>query len=955
MVHPENHRSLVGRESELAALGEVVRTVRRGGRLAVVEGEAGIGKTSLIDAALEMARETGVAVLSSKAEELEAHRPYGAIADCVGRDRLDEQLGVWDLRPDASGERQFRVAETVLELLDGMCARGSVVVAIEDLHWADPATLGVLARVAAGIDRLPAALVVSARPQPRRPELERLLGVLAARGATSVVVGPLDERSSAGLLEGLLGAPPGARLLRQARGAAGNPLFLSELVGALQADGAIVQRDDTADLATDEPGPSLPLTILHRLSFLPPDVLDLLGLAAVIGASFAAVDLARLAGRPVSELVPALRSAQRAGVLEEKGDRLAFRHELIREALYEDMALSVRRGLHAQFARALADAGEPAERVAEHLVRGAEPGDERAVSSLVDAARALVGRAPAAAVDLYREAIALSADPQARRADLLPELAAALVSAGRLGEGEAECREALAGNLDAAWAGRLRLLLMFLLTRRGRTAEAVREGEAGLATPLPEQDRVQLRALVAMSRVFEGEIEPAERESRAILAQSDDELARALATNTLAMAADGRGAFSEAADLIAPNVRWADESGSRFAHDTRPHMILGLMLWRLDRLDEAVATIQRGRRAAESLGLGDAVPVYHYQLAVVHFLRGRLDDALAELAAHAQLAGQTDIGWRLAAESLHTLIAVHRDDFLAAERHVEAAERDAAAGAPPFGTDLMVLARTRVLEATGNMTAALDTIAGTFDAMAAAGAATFLPVLGPDFARLAARAGQPARAARVVEELQQIAARNAGAASLEAGALWARGLLEADADALLAAVELLRGTGRVLEAARAAEDAAASGDRARELLEEARATYEGCGATHDLARVDAALRKLGTRRGVTGPRRRAATGWDALTDTELNVVRLVAERLTNPEIGERMFISRRTVQTHVSSALAKVGVANRRELAAEATRRGGWRLRVEGVGEETEQPQPAVEVTRRPAVDEDRA
>jgi DNA-binding CsgD family transcriptional regulator len=207
----------------------------------------------------------------------------------------------------------------------------------------------------------------------------------------------------------------------------------------------------------------------------------------------------------------------------------------------------------------------------------------------------------------------------------------------------------------------------------------------------------------------------------------------------------------------------------------------------------------------------------------------------------------------------------------------------------------------------------------------------------------------------VVEELQRIVSRNVGAGSLEAGALWARGLLERDADALLAAVELLRGTGRVLEAARAAEDAATTGDQARELLEEARATYERCGATHDLARVDAALRKLGARRGVTGPRRRAATGWDALTDTELKVVRLVAERLTNPEIGERMFISRRTVQTHVSSALAKVGVANRRELAAEATRRGGRRLRVEGVGEEPQQPQPAVEVTRRPAVDEDRA
>ena len=96
------------------------------------------------------------------------------------------------------------------------------------------------------------------------------------------------------------------------------------------------------------------------------------------------------------------------------------------------------------------------------------------------------------------------------------------------------------------------------------------------------------------------------------------------------------------------------------------------------------------------------------------------------------------------------------------------------------------------------------------------------------------------------------------------------------------------------------------------------------------------MRERGARRGVGGPRRRPATGWDALTDTELKVVRLVAERLTNPEIAERMFISRRTVQTHVSHALAKAGVATRRELAAEAARHSGWQLRVEGAGENTE-------------------
>ena len=929
--------SLVGRAPELEALGKLVRQMRRGGRLAVVEGEAGIGKTRVVEATVEAARESGITVLTSKAEELDGRRPYGAIVDCVGRERLEEHLGPWEPRPEVGGERQFRVAETVLETLDDLCARGPVLVAIEDLHWADAATPGALARVAGGIERLPAALLVSTRTQPRRPELERLLGVLANRGATRVRLGPLDEQACVALLQDLVGARPGAQLVAQAARAGGNPLFICELVGALLSDGAIVRADGTAELTSDDVTLPLPLTILHRLSYLEPELLDLLGLASVLGVRFAAADLALLAQRPVSDLVPTLRAARQSGVIGEHGDRLVFGHELVRDALYEDMPVSVRRGLHAELARALADAGEPAERVAEHVLRGAEPGDERAVGSVVAAARDLVVRSPSAAVDLYRHAIALSAAPDARREQLLPELAEALVAAGLLEEGEAACREALSLRLDGDWAGRLGLRLMFLLARRGRTAETVSSGEAALATAdLHERDRVRVRALVAMARMFEGDVVPAVAEARAVVDASADELARALANNTLALAADARGAFADAAELMAPAVRWAEQSGSREAYDARPHMIQGLMLARLDRFADAQTTIQRGRRGAEALGIADALPVFHYQLAYVSLLRGRLEDALAELATRTQLAEDTHVGWNLSADSLYALIALHRDDLLAAERHVAAAEREAAAGAPPFGTDLMICARARLLEATGAAAAGLEALAGTFAAMAAAGAATFLPVLGPDLARLAARAGRPERAAGVVPELERIAALNPGTASLEAGPLQARGLLEPDADALLAAVELLRGTGRALETARAAEDAAAAGGPARELLDEAHETYDRCGAERDLARVEASLRAIGARRGVRGSRHRTETGWDALTDTEVKVVRLVAERLTNPEIAERMFISRRTVQTHVSHALAKLGVATRRELAAEAARSAGWRFRLEGVPEQPE-------------------
>jgi DNA-binding CsgD family transcriptional regulator len=219
-----------------------------------------------------------------------------------------------------------------------------------------------------------------------------------------------------------------------------------------------------------------------------------------------------------------------------------------------------------------------------------------------------------------------------------------------------------------------------------------------------------------------------------------------------------------------------------------------------------------------------------------------------------------------------------------------------------------------------------------------AGVVAFVPTLGPELARLGGR-----DAAHVVPALEALAGRNPGVHSLEAAVVRARGLTAGDRAALVAGFELLQGTGRALETARAAEDAGA--------LEAARELYRDCGAVRDVARVDAALRAGGARRGASGPRRRPAKGWEALTDTELKVVRLVAERLTNPEIAERMFISRRTVQTHVSHALAKLGVATRRELADAAARHAGWRLQLDGVAEQPQQLEPTGERPGGPALE----
>jgi DNA-binding CsgD family transcriptional regulator len=236
------------------------------------------------------------------------------------------------------------------------------------------------------------------------------------------------------------------------------------------------------------------------------------------------------------------------------------------------------------------------------------------------------------------------------------------------------------------------------------------------------------------------------------------------------------------------------------------------------------------------------------------------------------------------------------------------------------------VARALLLEAEGADRQALATLAGAWDLCARSGFAIEYPVLGADLVRLALAAGEPARAEEAAAAVAEVAARR-DAPSLAGAALRCRGLLDDDPEVLGDAVDAYRRAPRPLELALAAEDAAAALVRrgrpgaAVPLLRQALELHERLEAARDAARVEAGLRALGVRRGRRGPRRRPQLGWDSLTPTERQVVDLVAEGLSNPQIGERLYVSPRTVQTHVAHVFTKLGVASRAQLAAEAARR----------------------------------
>jgi predicted ATPase len=353
------------------------------------------------------------------AEELERRRPFGVIADCLGVSRAHSSLTELVLGPvpqssdplflPVEAEAEFRAVEGILARIEELCSEGPLALAVEDLQWCDPSSMLVLHRLAARVQAFPMLLFCSARPLPRPRDLESLFGYFDDAGAHRLVLGPLAPDAASRLVEDLLATRPGPGLLRQVAGAGGNPFLIAELVAALVAERALwTTPEGLSEVAVMTLPPSAAMTILHRLSFLPPETLEVLRVASILGSSFSVKGLSLLVGTSAVGLMAALRDCMRGGIVEDRGSRFAFRHDLIREALCEDLPKALRIGLHMQAAQALASAGAASLEVAEHVMRGASPGDAKAVGWLHAAAREAAPRAPAIAVELLERALSLA-------------------------------------------------------------------------------------------------------------------------------------------------------------------------------------------------------------------------------------------------------------------------------------------------------------------------------------------------------------------------------------------------------------------------------------------------------------------------------------------------------------------------------------------------------------------
>ncbi len=936
MLQPSPAQSTyVGRDPELASLDQELGRLRVGsGWLLIVEGEAGIGKTRLLAEVRARAGANGFTVLGSTGYELGQDHPFGAVAEALDLRSSSSDPHRADVAqllrrtPGESGHLEYRLLDDIVSLLERLTIQRPVLVTMDDLQWVDSPSLVSLAHVARHLPQMRLGVLCAVRPEPRRLQVEQFLRSVAA-SARCLSLGPLSREAVVSLLTELVGGEPGARLLDHVLGAAGNPLLVKELATALSREGSLELRDGTVELS----GPPLPSSfsdlVMRRLESLPRQTWELLRIASVLGLEFSPADLAELAGRTPGDLAAALEPALRSHLVQDTGDRLAFRHQLVRDAVYTQMPRSIRSALHNHAGHLLATRGADAIRVASHLGLGAEDGRAEAIDWLRRAAEEASSRSPRVAVELLDRAIELSGSGQPAREEMLAERAVALVWAGRADEALRAAREMLAASIGAPLEGRLRFGLAQALLVQGRWREAAEELE--ILADRPGWDRAESARLLgdaALARAHCGALRPAvtlAEEAMRTGRQLGDELTQSIALSSLAVVAHFEARHQDSVDASREAMALAAASGSPEAQIRPTAVWLGLGLVDTDQFDEALAVLQQGRRRSEETGAYWQLPLYDDGIGTLHFYAGRWDDAVAEIETCMALAEETGtLWWLVPASCMLAYMAIHRDqddlaDGLLATARRQARSRD-------FGSNRLLWVSALRQEAMGDLAGAMATLEEAWQATATAG---FLPhhlMIGPDLVRTALAVGARDRAREVARRTSQVAERT-GVGSAVAAGLRCRGLVDDSPEQLLEAVRMLRQGPRRVDLAFACEDAGAHlAERERlaeavPLLDEALGEYRRIGARRDAARIMSTLRAYGVRRPRAEPRQGPDSGWESLTATEERVMELASQGLTNPEIGSRLFISKRTVATHLSHIFGKLGISSRVELAAAAQRR----------------------------------
>ena len=931
--------NLLERESELDALDRALAGAVEGrGSVVAIEGPAGIGKSSLVAACLELARKREMYVIQVRATELERSYPYGIVrqtADSVALDKSQEEraalftgaakLALPILDPGApeeldNPELMYQRLHGLYWVTANLARERPLLISIDDAQWADEASMAAERFLSLRIADLPMVLLLGVRSMDVGQLAVPLAEILADPATISVRPGPLSPEGAQRRIEALLGSsdPAFAAACHHATG--GNPFLLEQLVGEVRAEG-IEPTAASADRVSSLGPDTVRASVLLRLERLPKAGGPVARALAILGEHDVSLrDVATLAEVPEDGAAEALSELERAGLVTGV-PRLRFTHPILRAAIEDDMPVMERSRAHELAARMLADRDADPVAVAAHLLVCESGQGAWAIDSLRAAARRAEALGdPAGAVRYLQRAAAERPEP-AQLAEVLFQLGLAAAHAGDPDAAEHLERAAAAGGSTRLHALHWTAVLHLVAGRASKAADVL---ESALADVHEDDDAAKplLETLIAAGlesatvRGRLGDLLVHLEEPRGA-PQTDFERFALIAHAYAAVVehADAPRATELIHRALAVEERGYYEAVMR-ASVGRPMTAFVLTL--LERFDESRAILDRLVGAAREYGDRSAAGVFLAERAWARYRAGNAEGAEADASEALRIARDATRarGHAPIAASVAVLAGMER------ERPFEELEA-IVAGLPPAGDpdtvvqDDLTLARAWLMLAQGDARAAADAALELDRADSwGCGSPTLLPWRSVASVALA-QLGEPERALALAQEELALAEqlgtpRAVGIAQRAVALAGPQEERQAGLEAAVAALE--KGTAR-LELARVTCELGAElrrrGERsaAREVLRRAHALATECGATRLAARARDELSRSGARL-IRDP----VDGVEGLTPSEVRVAELAAEGLTNREVAQALFVSEKTVETHLGRVYRKLGIKSRHAL-----------------------------------------
>jgi ATP/maltotriose-dependent transcriptional regulator MalT len=913
---------LRGRAAETDVLATAISVVESGkSRLLLLRGAAGAGKTRLLGEMLTSTATSGWRTLVGVPDP-ESHLVPTAVLVEAALSAEPQLFGAAEVAElAASPDSRFWFIQTFRDALEAAAQNSGVLFVVDDLQWADAASIAILRSLVSSTGDLPVLWAFAVRTGEHDESVNLALAEWSGL-ATVIDVMPLSDEATVDMAADLLGAAPDARLEAALRRSENLPLLVNELVQGLVEENLVTIEGDVAVVDSDVVPGRFGSSIRDRIARLPRSANHLVLVASVLGRNFSIANLAELLDEPMSDLIDGVDLAIRADLLVD-GTPLRFRHDAIREAAESMLRPAIRAHLRRRAADIRLRSGEPLLAVAASVADSAERGDAAAVELLHDAALQLAPVDAAGAAGLANRTVELASS--ASQYGLLADLIPVLWVGGRV-DAAKTLAHGLRSVLSPEDRARTQLSIARLETESSFAAAIATCDEALAMGGVPLSIRAQLLAVRTLNLANIGDytrLAESIVEARTAALVAGDVSAQATVDATESVLRFYEHRWADAARLIEAAVasmsRLPGFESARWLPEGLWPAFLANAIGEGDKaLDIAQRSIAETQRTHNAIALAFWTMVTCRTL----FDRGDLDEAKAQAETVMTMASDLELGDFAHATAGVVLyrVALLEGDYAACRAQSERVHAMAdGAGLHLTGSWLLAL----TANADGDMDAVLAATADAYETLAVPTPSLMTPADIADdalLARMWRRAGAAERLARLAEVSALRAKTNPGNALAQGVDAHIAGL--GSVAGMTRAVELLRATGRPLALAAALEDLglaeldAESADAERHWAEAAD-ILENHGAVRDASRVLRHLRGIGVRRRAKAPERHSGM----LSARELQVAERLASGATTKQIASDLSLSQHTVLSHVRHIYDKWGISSRRALVERVVKR----------------------------------